>query len=156
MSACELTDTYSPAAIDIAPATTAATPATTTSVGDRAAEATPTITAEPAPPVSPRYRIQEIERAVAILNAFTVDDPELGVTELAERVGLHKSTVHRFMVNLDAAGLHALIVLSRIARARDARLRLANPAPTVRALLRRTGADRVLDVRTDVADALED
>jgi anti-anti-sigma factor len=58
--------------------------------------------------------------------------------------------------NLDAAGLHALIVLSRIARARDARLRLANPAPTVRALLRRTGADRVLDVRTDVADALED
>ena len=42
---------------------------------------------------------------MAILNAFTVDDPELGVTELAERVGLHKSTVHRFMVNLDAAGL---------------------------------------------------
>ena len=27
------------------------------------------------------------------------------MTELAERVGLHKSTVHRFMVNLDAAGL---------------------------------------------------
>jgi DNA-binding IclR family transcriptional regulator len=61
---------------------------------------------EPAgPAVSPRYRIQAIERAVAILNAFTLDDPELGVTELAERVGLHKSTVHRFMVNLDAAGL---------------------------------------------------
>jgi IclR family transcriptional regulator, KDG regulon repressor len=55
--------------------------------------------------VSPRYRIQAIERAVAILNAFTPDDPELGVTELAERLGLHKSTVHRFMVNLDAAGL---------------------------------------------------
>ena len=42
---------------------------------------------------------------MAILNAFTVDEPELGVTELAEQVGLHKSTVHRFMVNLDAAGL---------------------------------------------------
>jgi DNA-binding IclR family transcriptional regulator len=56
-------------------------------------------------PVSPRYRIQAIERAVAILNAFTVDDPELGVTDLSEKVGLHKSTVHRFMVNLDAAGL---------------------------------------------------
>ena len=27
------------------------------------------------------------------------------MTEIAERVGLHKSTVHRFMVNLDAAGL---------------------------------------------------
>lgn len=42
---------------------------------------------------------------MAILNVFTVDEPELGVTEIAERVGLHKSTVHRFMVNLDAAGL---------------------------------------------------
>jgi len=56
-------------------------------------------------PVSPRYRIQAIERAVSILNAFSAEDPELGVTELAERLGLHKSTVHRFMVNLDAAGL---------------------------------------------------
>lgn len=56
-------------------------------------------------PVSERYRIQAIERAVAILNAFTAEDHELGVTELAERLGLHKSTVHRFMVNLDAAGM---------------------------------------------------
>jgi IclR family transcriptional regulator, KDG regulon repressor len=55
--------------------------------------------------VSPRYRIQAIERAVSILNAFSVETPEFGVTELAEKVGLHKSTVHRFMVNLDAAGL---------------------------------------------------
>lgn len=55
--------------------------------------------------VNPRYRIQAIERAVAILNTFSVDEPELGVTELAERVGLHKSTVHRFMVNLEASGL---------------------------------------------------
>lgn len=54
--------------------------------------------------VSPRYRIQAIERAVAILNVFSMDTPELGVTEIAERVGLHKSTVHRFMVNLEAAG----------------------------------------------------
>jgi IclR family transcriptional regulator, KDG regulon repressor len=52
-----------------------------------------------------RYRIQSIERAVAILNAFSQDEPELGVTELAERLGLHKSTVHRFIVNLEAAGL---------------------------------------------------
>lgn len=56
---------------------------------------------------------------------------------------------------IDTAGVHALVVLARIARARDARLCLANPAPTARALLRRTGADRVLDVRADVTDALE-
>jgi IclR family KDG regulon transcriptional repressor len=73
---------------------------------DPAVETAPDLEPEPAgPSVNPRYRIQAIERAVSILNAFTVDDPELGVTELAERVGLHKSTVHRFMVNLDAAGL---------------------------------------------------
>jgi len=56
-------------------------------------------------PVNARYRIQAIERAVAILNAFSADDHELGVTEIAERLDLHKSTVHRFMVNLDAAGM---------------------------------------------------
>lgn len=53
---------------------------------------------------SARYRIQAIERAVAILNAFSADAPELGVTELAERLRLHKSTVHRFLVNLEGAG----------------------------------------------------
>ncbi len=52
-----------------------------------------------------RYRIQAIERAVAILNAFTAEEPELRVSDLAERLGLHKSTVHRFLVNLEAAGL---------------------------------------------------
>ncbi len=57
------------------------------------------------PRTAPRYRIQSIERAVAILNAFSQEEPELGVTELAERLGLHKSTVHRFIVNLEAAGL---------------------------------------------------
>ena len=72
---------------------------------DTGAEAVKIPIEPPPAAVSPRYRIQAIERAVAILNAFSVDDPELGVTELAERVGLHKSTVHRFMVNLDAAGL---------------------------------------------------
>lgn len=65
---------------------------------------------------TPRYRIQAIERAVAILNAFSAEDPELGVTELASRLGLHKSTVHRFMVNLEAAGL--------VERTRSARYRL--------------------------------
>lgn len=56
-------------------------------------------------PVSERYRIQAIERAVSILNAFSAEEHELGVTELAGKLGLHKSTVHRFMVNLDAAGM---------------------------------------------------
>ena len=52
-----------------------------------------------------RYRIQAIERAVSILNAFAPDEPEMGVSDLAQRLSLHKSTVHRFVVNLEAAGL---------------------------------------------------
>lgn len=59
----------------------------------------------PQRPETGRYRIQSIERAVAILNAFSAEEPELGVTDLAERLELHKSTVHRFLVNLEAAGL---------------------------------------------------
>ncbi|MBR7830306.1 nitroreductase family deazaflavin-dependent oxidoreductase [Actinospica sp. MGRD01-02] len=56
---------------------------------------------------------------------------------------------------VDSSGLHALIVLARIARTRDARLRLADPSPPLRRLLTRTRADRVIDVRTYVDDALE-
>ncbi len=43
VSACELTDTYSPAAIDIAPATSPAMPATSTSLRDAPDAATPMI-----------------------------------------------------------------------------------------------------------------
>lgn len=52
-----------------------------------------------------RYRIQAIERAVAILGSFQAETPELGVTEISTKLGLHKSTVHRFLVNLEDAGL---------------------------------------------------
>ncbi len=53
----------------------------------------------------PRYRIQAVERVGAILDAFSPENPEMGVTEVAERTGLHKSTAHRFLVNLEAVGL---------------------------------------------------
>lgn len=52
-----------------------------------------------------RYRIQSIERAVSILGCFDAETPELGVTEISTRLELHKSTVHRFLVNLEDAGL---------------------------------------------------
>lgn len=60
-------------------------------------------TTETAPDAG-KYRIQAIERAVAILGAFSAADPELGVSDIAARLGLHKSTVHRFVVNLESAG----------------------------------------------------
>lgn len=43
-----------------------------------------------------------LRNAFAILRSFSVDTPLLGVTELAERVGLHKSTVSRILATLEA------------------------------------------------------
>lgn len=49
--------------------------------------------------------IHSVERAIAILRAFQHDQPELGVTELSRRLGLHKSTVSRLLATLEAGGL---------------------------------------------------
>jgi DNA-binding IclR family transcriptional regulator len=48
--------------------------------------------------------IQSVERAVAVLKLFGEDEPELGVTELARRLRLHKSTVSRLLSTLEAGG----------------------------------------------------
>lgn len=40
----------------------------------------------------------------AVLEAFSIAEPELGVTEIAERVGLHKSTVSRILQGMAEAG----------------------------------------------------
>lgn len=39
-----------------------------------------------------------------VLEAFSVDQPVLGVTEIARRVNLHKSTVSRILATLEQAG----------------------------------------------------
>ncbi|WP_310058064.1 IclR family transcriptional regulator [Arthrobacter ginsengisoli] len=41
---------------------------------------------------------------LAVLEAFSVQNPVLGVTEVAQRVGLHKSTVSRILGGLTEAG----------------------------------------------------
>jgi IclR family KDG regulon transcriptional repressor len=53
------------------------------------------------------YYIQSIKRAVQILNSFTLKKDELGITELSERLNLHKSTVHRILVTLEDEGFVA-------------------------------------------------
>jgi IclR family transcriptional regulator, KDG regulon repressor len=65
----------------------------------------PTASGAPTPdPFQPQYRIQALERAAAILGAFTAEEPELRLSDLAERLGLHKATTHRFLVNLEHLG----------------------------------------------------
>lgn len=51
--------------------------------------------------------VQSLQRAIAILRVFTVDSPELGVTEISQRVGLHKSTTFRLLNTLAVEGLIA-------------------------------------------------
>ncbi|WP_413336712.1 IclR family transcriptional regulator [Brevibacterium sp. GP-SGM9] len=46
-----------------------------------------------------------IENTVAILRCFSPDRQELGVTEIAPRVGLHKSTVSRILASLEREGI---------------------------------------------------
>jgi IclR family transcriptional regulator, acetate operon repressor len=48
-----------------------------------------------------------VDRALAVLCAFSRETPVLGVTELSERLGLTKSTVHRLLQALLARGLVA-------------------------------------------------
>ena len=49
--------------------------------------------------------VQSIERAIAILKAFSPKREELGVTELSRQLNLHKSTVSRLLASLQREGL---------------------------------------------------
>jgi len=46
-----------------------------------------------------------IVNAIAVLRTFTADEPLLGVTEIATRVGLHKSTVSRILSTFEQENL---------------------------------------------------
>jgi IclR family transcriptional regulator, KDG regulon repressor len=49
----------------------------------------------------PTYRVQVLERAVDILQVLAEDSRELTAGEVAERLSLHKSTIHRLLMVLD-------------------------------------------------------
>jgi DNA-binding IclR family transcriptional regulator len=51
-----------------------------------------------------RETVQAVARAFDILGAFTVERPVLGVTEVASRVKLNRTTVHRLLTTLEAQG----------------------------------------------------
>lgn len=48
---------------------------------------------------------QSVERAARMLSVFSVDEPELTLSELTSRVGLTKATAHRYATALRRAGL---------------------------------------------------
>ena len=45
--------------------------------------------------------IRAVERALAVLWCFSRNTPELTLTQIAEQVGLNKSTAHRLLATLN-------------------------------------------------------
>jgi len=50
------------------------------------------------------YIVQSVDRALDILESFDYNDEELGVTELANRLKLHKNNVFRLLATLEVRG----------------------------------------------------
>jgi len=46
--------------------------------------------------------VRAVERALDILQCFSMDTPTLSLTEIAEKVGMHKSTIHRLLATLES------------------------------------------------------
>lgn len=93
-----------------------------------------------------RKTVQSFDRAVAILDAFTAERSEMGVSEIAHLTGLSRSTVHRLLVSLQhhelvqqlphsknyALGPHVL----RLAQVAIAKVNLQNTARPIMTWLR--------------------
>jgi IclR family KDG regulon transcriptional repressor len=48
--------------------------------------------------------VESVRRALRVLRCFRLEEPELGVTDIARELGLPKSTVHRLLATLEAEG----------------------------------------------------
>ncbi len=55
-------------------------------------------------PATPSGQLSSVSSALRLLKAFTAEEPELGITELAKRLGVAKSTAHRLASTLVAEG----------------------------------------------------
>src|SRR5580658_3952235 len=51
----------------------------------------------------PRYS-QSLERGLAILGCFTPEKPVLGIADIADELGMSRSTTHRYVITLVALG----------------------------------------------------
>ncbi len=51
-----------------------------------------------------RYQVRAVERALELLEAFSIAEPEFSLTELSSRLGLNASTVFRLLATLRGRG----------------------------------------------------
>ena len=63
--------------------------------------------------VESKYSLRSLDRVVVLLDCFTSEKPELGVTELAIQVGMGKGTVHRLMSAMEG---HHLVEQDKVTR----------------------------------------
>lgn len=57
----------------------------------------------------PQQSVESVRRALRILSLFSADASELGVSEIARSLDMHKSTVHRLLFTLELEGfIHQL------------------------------------------------
>ncbi|GAB2732027.1 IclR family transcriptional regulator [Arthrobacter bambusae] len=98
-----------------------------------------------------------LENAIAVLRSFTAEEPLLGVTEIAGRIGLHKSTVSRILATFEQEHLVERDPESRRFRLGLGMIALAGPLlaeleerrvayPVLRELSERTGETSALMV----------
>ncbi|MBA2690238.1 MAG: helix-turn-helix domain-containing protein, partial [Burkholderiales bacterium] len=52
----------------------------------------------------PKARLSSVANAIRLIRAFSDDEYEIGISNLAKRLGLAKSTVHRLASTLIEAG----------------------------------------------------
>lgn len=50
------------------------------------------------------YKVKSLAKAIRVLECFTAEKPELGVTEISLMLGFHKSTVHNITSTFEAMG----------------------------------------------------
>ncbi len=50
-------------------------------------------------------QVQTVDRILTILNCFSLNEPQLSMTEISQRIGLTTSTTHRLLSSLEQNGL---------------------------------------------------
>ncbi|MGH9845365.1 MAG: IclR family transcriptional regulator [Blastocatellia bacterium] len=61
-------------------------------------------TEKKSPMSEPKGDVKSLARALELLGCFSTDQPEWGITEIAEYLGIYKSTAHRILITFEQAG----------------------------------------------------
>jgi len=108
---------------------------------------------------APRYKVQVLDRSIAVLDTIAASEQELAPAEIARRLHLHKSTIHRLLAVLEGHRLvkkgpegtyHLGMRLIELGNCAIGRIDLARRAePFLRELVDQTGEGAHVTVLSD-------